>query len=508
LPSSDPRLCALEAWLAASAAGHSHPEACARAAAAAGPDPWQALEAATPLARARPALAEADLGLDLQGRPLAVDHRRACLRVPAGAPWPQPAPGQRKARGAFDTPRSMALRAVSQGLAAVEGAARRGLDPACGTGTFLLAMKQAGVAEPRGEDLDPAALAVARVVVPEARLELRDGLGEGRAADLVVGNPPFVPPERQDKALRRALRERLPWLHGRFDLAVPFAWYSAQRLRPGGGLCLVLPASLMVQPYGLELRRRWLARHRICWLGEPEPFPGARVSVVLLALRAGCGPAALPPWGVPPGELQSLPAVPFSTGLRPGDARLLAGLRQASLELGELFEVDTGVVVHGRGHRRADLVFDEPGPGRRPYADARDLRTGRRRWLDHQPARMHRPKRPELFEGPKLLVPRLVADRALEVYEDREGLWVGHTVNVLRPRAGAPPLDRVAAWLRGPAVRAILRLERGERLDVYPRDLRSLPLPRAWLTDPERPLAQAWGVNAQDWERLEEAGHS
>jgi SAM-dependent methyltransferase len=506
LPSSDPRVRALEAWLAASAAGASHPEACTRAARAAGPDPWRALEAATPLARARPAAADADLGLDPRGRRLAVDHPRACVRVSEGAPWPRPAPGQRKSQGAFDTPRAMARRAVSRGLAAVEGAVGLGLDPACGTGTFLLAMKQAGVAQVRGEDLDAAALAVAREIVPEAQLELRDGLGEGRQADLVVGNPPFVPPERQDKELREALRQRLPWLHGRFDLAVPFAWYSAQRLRPGGGMCLVLPSALMAQPYGLELRRRWLARHRICWLGEPEPFPGARVQVVVLALRAGRGPAALPPWGVPPGELLSLPAVPFSTRLRPGDAGLLAQLRQASVELGELFEVDTGVVVHGRGHRRADLVCDEPGPGLLPYADAKDLRSGRRRWLDYQPDRMHRPKRPALFDGPKLLVPRVVADRAIEAYEDRDGLWVGHTVNVLRPRDGAPPLELVATLLRSPAARAILRLERGERLDLYPRDLRSLPLPRAWLSSPELPLSEAWGLDPERWARLEEAG--
>jgi hypothetical protein len=506
LPSSDPRVRALRAWLAASAAGLDHPEACAQAARAAGPDPWQALAAATPLARARPAVADRDLGLDAGLSAVKPDHRAAVALVARGAPWPMAAPGRRKAQGAFDTPRDMALRAVTQGLRAVEGSVELGLDPACGTGTFLLAMREAGVPRVRGEDLDPAALAVARVLVPGADLELRDGLAEGPEVDLVVGNPPFVPPERQDKAQRRALRQRLPWLHGRFDLAVPFSWYCAQRPRPGGGLCLVLPSAMLVQPYGIELRRRWLARHRITWLGQPEPFPGARVRVVLLALCAGRGPGPLPPHGVPPGELLSLPAVPFTAALRPGDAGLLARLRQASVELGSLFEVDTGVVVHGAAHRRADLVHDEPAPGMLPYADARDLRSGRRRWLDYQPDRMHRPKRPALFAGPKLLVPRVVADRALEVHVDPGGLWVGHTVNVLRPTATSPGLEQVASLLRSPVVRAILRLERGERMDVYPRDLRSVPVPRAWLTQPEVPLQQAWGLGGNEWARLCEVG--
>mgnify|MGYP002639784219 CR=1 FL=1 len=400
----------------------------------------------------------------------------------------------------------MAYRVVRAGLDAASGPVRRGLDPACGSGTFLLALHEAGVAELRGEDLDAAALAVAAVVAPSAHLQQRDGMRSGEAEDLVVGNPPFVPPERQEKGARLALRQRLPWLHGRFDLAVPFAWCCAERVRPGGGLCLVLPASLLAQPYGLELRRRWLAQHRITVLGQPEPFPGARVTVALVALQVGGVPAPMPPHGVPIEEVLALPAAPFSTQLRPGDAGLIARLRAVSVELGAHFEVDTGVVVHGAGHRRADLLSDLPGPGLLPYADARDLRRGRRRWLDYQPERMHRPKRPALFAGPKLLVPRVVADRPLEVFEDHSGLWVGHTVNVVRPTGSVLPLARVAELLRSRVTRAILRLERGERLDVYPRDLRSLPVPLAWLELPALDLQRAWGLDDQDWHRLEQVG--
>ncbi len=506
MPSSDPRLRALEAWLAAAAAGSSHPEACAAAARAAGPDPWQALAAATPLARARLQVASRDVGLDVQLRTCGPERPRAVVRVPRGAPYPQLDRATRKAHGAFDTPREMARRATAQGLAAVAGAARRGLDPACGTGTFLLAMREAGIAEIHGEDLDPAALAVAGALVPEARLRLRDGMLPGEPVDLVLGNPPFVPPERQDKQARAALRARLPWLHGRFDLAVPFAWCCSERLRLGGGMCLVLPSALLVQPYGLALRRRWLEHHRVTALPEPEAFPGARVSVVLLALQVGTGPAPLPPHGLDPSEILALPAVPLRASQRPGDSALVSRLRAASLELGELFEVNTGVVVHGAGHRRDDLLHDEPGPGLLPYADARDLRAGRRRWLDYQPRRMHRPKRPELFAGPKLLVPRVVGERSIEAWLDRDGLWVGHTVTVLRPTDARIPLERLQELLTSPATRGVLRLERGERMDVYPRDLRSLPVPRVWLEDAAIPLWEAWGLDASSWQRLESVG--
>ncbi len=506
LPSSDPRQRALDAWLAAAASGAGHPQACAAAARAAGPDPWQALAAATPIARARPAVAEDDLGLDAAMRRRGPDDPRAVVQVPAGAPYPALARGQRKALGAFDTPAPMARRVVRLALEAAEGPVDRGLDPACGTGTFLLAMCEAGVREIRGEDLDPAAVAVAAVVVPGATVVTTDGLAGGARTDLVVGNPPFVPPERQDKQLRAALRRRLPWLHGRFDLAVPFAWLCSERLRPGGGLGLVLPSSLLVQPYGRELRRRWLQRHRITHLGAPEPFPGARVSVVSLALRAEAGPATVPPHGVAVEDVLGLAGVPLCAWLLPGDAALLSAVRALTRPLGELFEVDTGVVVHGRGHRREDLVSDAPGEGRLPYADARDLRAGRRRWLDYQPDRMHRAKRPALFEGPKLLVPRVVADRPIEVFEDTTGLWVGHTVNVARPLDPSLELAPYAALLRAPLTRAVLRLERGERLDLYPRDLRSLPVPRAWQEDPSCTLREALSLEPAQWERLQQLG--
>ncbi len=447
------------------------------------------------------------MGLDERLVVRAPHHGGVVAIVPAGAPFPLRDPVGRKARGAFDTPEAMAHRAVACALRSTRGAVQRGLDPGCGTGTFLLALEQAGIGDLRGEDLDPAALAVARVVVPAAQLHQRDGTLPGPSADVVVGNPPFVPPERQDKAARAELRARLPWLHGRFDLAVPFAWLASERLRDGGGLCLVLPAPLLVQPYGRELRRRWLERHRLTELGEAEEFPGARVKVCLVAFEANAGPAAVPPHGIPAEELLALPDVPLLRHRQPGDDAIVAAIRAASMALGDLCEIDTGVVVHGASHRREDLVHDEPAPGLVPYADARDLRAGRRRWLDYQPALMHRAKRESLFAPPKLLVPRVVAGGAVRAWIDRGGLWVGHTVNVVRPRDGRVPLEVLARWLTCDAVRAVLLLERGMRMDLYPRDLRALPVPVRWLDKPSLSLAEAWGLDPVSWRRLQTLGH-
>ena len=127
------------------------------------------------------------------------------------------------------------------------------MDPAAGTGTFLVALAEHNIPHIQGVEPDPAVAAVARVAVPSADIRVADGFAIADETDLLVGNPPFVPPERQERPLRDALRARLPWLSGRFDLAVPFAAIAVERVRPGGGVGLVLPAPMMVQPYAQPL---------------------------------------------------------------------------------------------------------------------------------------------------------------------------------------------------------------------------------------------------------------
>ena len=110
------------------------------------------------------------------------------------------------------------------------------------------------------------------------------------------------------------------------------------------------------------------------------------------------------------------------------------------------------------GHRRDDLVHDSPGPGLLPYVDARDLQAGRLRWLDYQPERMHRAKRPELFASPKLLVSRVTGRGPLRAWLDTDHTWAGHTLTVLRPLDGRVPPERLLELVSSLATRALLRL--------------------------------------------------
>jgi SAM-dependent methyltransferase len=459
----------LEAWLAAAARGADHVESCRAAAEVVASDPWAVVEEAGALARATPDVALEDLWLDERLRV----RSKGIAFVPRGAPYPRLDRTGKKRRGAFDTPRDMARRVVE-----LAGEGRCARDIACGTGAFLVALGEAGVREVEGIDSDPAALAVASIAAPRARLVLGDGLEAREPVDLVVGNPPFVPPERQDKVLRRALQKRFPWMVGRFDLAVPFAATALEQVRSGGSLALVVPWGLLTQPYAAPLRRRWLSENAITALDGPIRFPGATVDIALIAISRTT-PARLPN-GVEPAELLRLASCPLDPSIAPGDAARVEAIRAESIELGDVAEIDTGVVSHGPGHGKHELIFDEPGDGRVPYVDAQDLIAGRVRWLAYRPERMHRSKRPELFEGPKVLVQRVRGDGPIRAWIDRAGQYAGHTLTVVRPTHPNVSVDDVYGIITSERAAWMMRVECGRRLDMYPKDIRRIAVPRSW----------------------------
>jgi SAM-dependent methyltransferase len=492
----------LRAWLDAAAQSGDELSAVRAAAESVADDPWDVVHYAGFLARCRWQRAEEDLGLTARLRTCGIDSRRAIARVSAGAPYPEFDRKGRQQRGAFDTPRALARELVKQTLTACDGVSERGLDPACGTGAFLLAMVEAGVPEVLGTELDPKAVAVARVAAPSAHIEIVDGMAPGHSVDLVVGNPPYVPPERQKTKDRAALRRRFPWLGRRFDLAVPFSAAAMERVRAKGGVGLILPSSLLVQPYGAPLRRQWLDEHRVHWLSSLQEFPEVSIQVAAVVLQIQGSPGPLPS-GIRPEEILELEQAPLSLFLQPGDPALVARIRERSVELGTLCEVDTGVVSHGPGGGKARLLSDEPGDGRLPYVDAKDLHAQRIRWLRYEPDAMHRPKRLGLFTDPKLLIQRLRGTGPIQAWLDTDGLIAGHTLTVVRPEDGDLDLYRLLDLLKSPLVDALIRIERGSRLDLYPRDVASIPVPRMWLNNSEISLAEAWALSPSEVERLQ-----
>ena len=160
---------ALGAYLKRVASDSDHHDGVVAAARAVGRRPWDVVRYAGLLARCRLAVATEDMGLTAALRKVPLESRVAVARVAEGQPYPTLLhPGRRK-RGAFDTPIDMARQVVKTALRSAEGPVRTGLDPACGPGSFLVAMAEAGVPEVFGTDVDGLALEVAQIACPKAR---------------------------------------------------------------------------------------------------------------------------------------------------------------------------------------------------------------------------------------------------------------------------------------------------------------------------------------------------
>jgi hypothetical protein len=187
--------------------------------------------------------------------------------------------------------------------------------------------------------------------------------------------------------------------------------------------------------------------------------------------------------------IAALPNAPWTTWLRPGDAELAASIREQCVPLSDLCAVDTGLVAHGPDGGKARLYRPGPGNGIVPFADARDFFRGEHRWMDYAQKRMHRPKRPELFEPPKLVVQRLKGRGPVRAAIDLDGIYVGHTCLVAVPTvANRVPLSLLLKAVMSPLLLAVHRIEQGDRLDLYPRDLARWPIPAKWLETATAPL--------------------
>lgn len=204
------------------------------------------------------------------------------------------------------------------------------LDPACGTGNLLVAVVRrlgpAAVARVHGVDLDPVAVAIARLrlrlEVPsvdpgllERHVRVGDGLGVGPDAhpaapfDVVVGNPPFGGRLRP----RAPVPDAAPAAYT--DTSAVFLLRALDLVRPGGTVALVQPLSLLAARDAAPVREAVAARGAVVDLwAEPRPvFPGTPVLTCVPVVRVGetgglladdvgrseWGALAAPAYGVP-----------------------------------------------------------------------------------------------------------------------------------------------------------------------------------------------------------------
>jgi len=247
---------------------------------------------------------------------------------------------RRQAQGAHYTPPPMVDHLVSETLDAWRPARAdwRAIDPACGSGNFLVALARELAHRFRepiervvatrvfGVDVDPRAVELAREALValatdgsgasaeireaiERNIVVADALAEPFAFsgefDLILGNPPFLNQLERGTALARerarAIAAATNGAVTRYaDVAAAFLVTNLARLAPDGRLGFVMPQSFLSTGDSRRARDAALdhAELRAIWSSAESHFEDASVRVATLVFsRARLGRAPRRAWG-------------------------------------------------------------------------------------------------------------------------------------------------------------------------------------------------------------------
>jgi predicted RNA methylase len=402
--------------------------------------------------------------------------------------------------GAVSTPLDVAVRLTDDAW----NRPRTVLDPACGTGPFLIAAalrlwedhgddtveaRLSRLSCVHGWDVDPVAVETARWALctlagghTDLSIDVRDALEASGDYDLVLGNPPWVGSTQMDPAHRTALRRRFATARGNWDLWCPFVEQALSLTAPGGTHAFLVPDKLASAPFAAATRAL-LGPHVRLLHDLGHVFPGHQVRG--LAYVAGPGEGTRlrrreHEFSIRLGEPWALP--------EPGEAPLLERLHGCR-PLGDLADVSGAATVaeayawgEALGDAGAPLVNSGLIDPWVTHWGQRDIRyLGQRHRTPRVRIDVLSERRLGQLRAPKLIMAGMT--RRLEVFPDREGRWLAaKSTSVLRP---TDPRDLLplAAWLNSRACSAWYRAVygslcfQGGYLRVGPPQLRTIPVP-------------------------------
>jgi len=192
----------------------------------------------------------------------------------------------RKSLGQYFTPKSIREMLLEK-LPKIENP--KVLDPACGTGEFLVtAKKYFNDPELYGWDIDKKLVNISRNLIPEANLNKTDSLlnEDYDKYDFVIGNPPYY----EFKAPEKIRRKFGSIMNGRTNIFSLFVYQGLNWLKDGGYLAYVIPPSMNNGAYFYKLRNYIIHNANIEYLQvlrDPKIFHGALQSIMLLVLKKG-----------------------------------------------------------------------------------------------------------------------------------------------------------------------------------------------------------------------------
>ncbi len=278
---------------------------------------------------------------------------------------------------------------------------------------------------------------------------------------------------------------------------------SLAALRPGGHLALVVPNTFMSNLRTGALRRLLRESAEIAAVVElpPETFGAGVETVVLRAVAGGPSRSRVPVLRVGP-ETPAAPGIgeitlPAGTSTAPWPlqrhgAPTLATPPPGGPVLGDLGELTRGInPYHHTRHTPAEIAArvhhadHAAGPDYTPELRGRDLQPFRiawqgRHWIRWGPW-LKEPRHPRFFEGPRLLVRKILGPTLVAAYTDAP-FHVDQSIYILKLRADQPWPPLALLGIVGSRLLAdLLRARHQEHDTLFPQlkvaELRAAPLP-------------------------------
>ncbi len=163
------------------------------------------------------------------------------------------------------------------------------LDPACGTGEFLIsANERFRNARLYGWDIDRKLIEISKKLAPHADFKVTDALKEEARGsyDIVIGNPPYYEFSPDGRT-----RERFgDIINGRTNIFSLFIKLGLELLKEGGYLAYVVPPSMNNGAYFFKVRKYIIENSNIEYLkilNDTSLFNKALQMTMLLVLKKG-----------------------------------------------------------------------------------------------------------------------------------------------------------------------------------------------------------------------------
>ncbi|PJA14798.1 hypothetical protein COX64_01605 [Candidatus Dojkabacteria bacterium CG_4_10_14_0_2_um_filter_Dojkabacteria_WS6_41_15] len=291
--------------------------------------------------------------------------------------------------------------------------------------------------------------------------EFKDAFEQG-GFDVIIGNPPYVRPEKVDKIERDYFLNSGEYekTFGRFDLYILFVEKALKLLKQGGYFSFIIPSSFLNQNYAKELRA-WILKEfeilHIVDLSDVKVFREASVQTCIVVIRKNKSTRnhkILIKKPIDVSELENknggncilqsifieMPQSMIRTDLNDQVISIIEKVNGTSIKMRDICYVVIGSVPHDSktGASKDRLISNSKDKTtQKQYLEGKDVGRYRMSWrgiyLDYLPKQMHRPKFPELFENEKIIVRNISTKEGLLAVLDSDKNYTNDTVSLCVP---------------------------------------------------------------------------